>query len=399
MPRFEPFRALRYDTSTLAAEDVVAPPYDVVDPVLRAQLAATSPFNAIRVELPEPADGRDRYESAETLLRSWTAAGVLRLDDTPALYAYRLRYAAGDGMERTTRGVLGALQLEQPGAGDILPHEQTLPKARSDRLQLLRATRVNTSPVWGLSMAPGLGAATAAPGAPDMVAEVEGVRHELWRLEAGHASAVMSLIASAPIVLADGHHRFETALAYRRERREAGEGAGPWDFVLAFVSELAGEELQVGPIHRVLSGPPDLDIVGALGELFELEPAPSAEPAWLEARVASEGAPALVHGGMAWWLRWRAAAAEAPEDALDSRRLAGALERVSGVTVEYANGAAELERALAGSREAAERWGVVLRPLAVAAIESAARRRRRFPPKSTFFAPKPRTGMAFRPLL
>jgi uncharacterized protein (DUF1015 family) len=152
VPRFEPFAGLRYD-SVIPLDAVIAPPYDVVGPEERAELAGRHSANAIHVELPveDPIAGLDRYQHAAALLNRWVDDGTLLEDAAPAFYAYRMTAPGG---ERTT-GVIGALGCE-PIGGDILPHEQTIPKDRSDRMDLLRATHANLSPIWGLSLTDGL---------------------------------------------------------------------------------------------------------------------------------------------------------------------------------------------------------------------------------------------------
>ncbi|HZM57954.1 MAG TPA: DUF1015 domain-containing protein, partial [Acidimicrobiales bacterium] len=153
MPRFEPFTGLRYDASRVDPSMVVAPPYDVIDPQERTLLAARHSANAVRVELPEPDHraGLDRYANAARLLEEWQEQGILLRDPSPALYAYRM--TSPDG--HATNGVIGAVGIDDQSAGSILPHEQTLPKAKTDRLELLRSTRANLSPIWGLSLSPG----------------------------------------------------------------------------------------------------------------------------------------------------------------------------------------------------------------------------------------------------
>ena len=155
MPRFEPFRGLRYDPVSAPIRQVIAPPYDVITPVERNHLASRHAANSVLVELPE-ADlraGRDRYAVATDLFGRWQTTGILVPEAPHCLYPYRMTDTDG----RSSTGVLGALGLAEPGEeSDILPHEQTLPKPKSDRLDLLRATRANLSPIWGLSMTPGL---------------------------------------------------------------------------------------------------------------------------------------------------------------------------------------------------------------------------------------------------
>src|ERR1019366_1098929 len=179
MPRFAPFAGLRYDPARVELAKVVAPPYDVVGPVERGALAARHSANAILVELPEPEPrrGADRYAAAAARIAEWRSNGVLVRDPEPVFYTYRMTDTDGS----VTIGVLGALGLEEASAAEILPHEETLPKAKSDRLELLAATRANLSPIWGLSLAPGLTALLATDTGPAASAvDDDGVLHELW---------------------------------------------------------------------------------------------------------------------------------------------------------------------------------------------------------------------------
>ncbi|HLX88166.1 MAG TPA: DUF1015 domain-containing protein, partial [Acidimicrobiales bacterium] len=253
VPRFEPFAGLRYDPS-VPLHEVIAPPYDVVGPEERAELARRHRANAIHVELPveDREAGIDRYAHAASLLRAWEDEGIVLGDTAPVFYAYRMTALGGD---RTT-GVIGALGCE-PIGGDVLPHEQTIPKDKSDRLDLLRATRTNLSPIWGLSLTDGL-SALYEQSSPALAhaTDDEGVLHELWVIDdPATIDAIRLSVGSSPIVIADGHHRYETALAYQSERRAARDGArGAYDLVMALVVELAPGQLTVRPIHRTITG-------------------------------------------------------------------------------------------------------------------------------------------------
>ena len=300
MPRFEPFQGLRYRPEVAPLAQVIAPPYDVISATERAHLASRHRANAVLVELPEAdlSGGRDRYAVATDLFTRWQAEGIIVADPEPSLYPYRMTDPSG----RATTGVIGALGLAEPGEeSDILPHEQTLPKPKSDRLDLLRATRANLSPIWGLSMAAGV-TATFDPTDDEPVADVyddDGVRHQLWVLsDADTVAAVGAAVATAPVVLADGHHRYETARAYQAECRQANGGvAGPYDLVMALVVELSEDQLTVGAIHRTISGlPGDFDLVAALGQWFDVVRAGAADDRTLGA-LADSSSLALVTGG------------------------------------------------------------------------------------------------------
>jgi uncharacterized protein (DUF1015 family) len=401
VPRFEPFAGVRYDLDRVDLDDVVAPPYDVIGPDDQAALEAHSPYNVVRVDLAREAGGRDRYTTAGCLFDEWLAEGVLLTDPEPGFYAYRMGYHDADGNSRQIAGVLGALEVVPPGEGDVLPHEETQHKVRDDRLQLLRACRADLSPVWGLSMAEGLTElATGSAGAPvARCTDEEGVHHRMWRLtQPGVVEAIAATVASAPVVIADGHHRYATALAHRDEVRAATGGtAGDAGLLLALVCELTDSQASVRPIHRVISAlPEDFDLLAALEPFFE--PSPAAGPiATLPARMEDDGALALVLGpDRAWLLRPRAAADPAGGDPPpDAALLDEALATLPTHTLAFEHSLDAVRGSLASGSASA---GVLLRPVSVRQIAHTAVAGRRMPTKTTFFHPKPRTGMVFRRL-
>ena len=377
---------------------VMAPPYDVVSSAERVHLASRHPANSILVELPEPdlQGGRDRYQVAADFFTRWQADGTVRSDPTPCLYPYRMTDTSG----RASTGVIGALGLADPGSeSDILPHEQTLPKPKSDRLDLLRATRANLSPIWGLSMRHGL-TATFDPTDDEPTADAyddDGVRHQLWVLDDRDAiEAIAAEVAEAPVVIADGHHRYQTALTFQAECRAAnGNVAGPHDMVLALVVELAEDQLTVGAIHRTISGlPPDFDLVAACAPWFDVVRAGAADERTLSALTDAHSL-ALVTGGSAYLLLPLEATSEAAGNDLDSSLIAGLLSHLPPHESMHRHSVSEAMVALDdGEAQAA----FLLRPVTVAQIESWAAQRTQMPPKTTYFSPKPRTGMVFRSL-
>jgi uncharacterized protein (DUF1015 family) len=379
MPDFSPFRGLRYSKAP-DLSDVVAPPYDVIDDEQRAALEARSEYNAVRVELPRDEGATDRYTNARCLLEEWTASGVLARDDSPSLTAYRMTYTDESGRRRHTLGVLGALDMAE---GGLLPHEHTTPKAKDDRLNLLRACQANVSPIWALAPAPGLSALIDVDGPPAASAiEDDGVVHEAWLIrDTRQVAAIAEGLAGNPVLVADGHHRYEVARAFRDEQRSAnGDQPGEYDAVLAYIVELDDEQLTVGPIHRLVDGLPDgFDLVAALDPYFGA--APVEEPTAL----------AVVTRRGAWNLQPRDEAAHA----LDSSRVAEALAGLPAHTVTYQHGRNTVLRAVKEGRADA---AFLLRPATVEQIADTGRSGVRMPPKTTFFWPKPRTGMVFRPL-
>jgi uncharacterized protein (DUF1015 family) len=395
MPRFEPFAGLRYDARKVDLSMVIAPPYDVIDGPERERLARQHSANAVRIELPEPdhREGLDRYQHAAVLLREWIEAGTLVADPGPRLYAYRMTTPEG----RTTTGVIGALGIDPASAAGILPHEQTLPKPKSDRLDLLRATGANLSPVWGLSLTPGLTAAFEPEAPPDATAtDHDGVLHQLWVLEAPEVlEKVGAAVAANPLVLADGHHRFETAVAYRDEPSPTGASRPGADLLLALVVELAEDQLQVGAYHRALSGLPDgLDLVDAFSSWFDVTRV--GEPTARNiAALGESSALALVMPSGAWLLSPKDGTPEAAGSPLDSSMVALVIAELPDHELEFHHRWQDAAEAVLAERAQAV---VLLRPVAVDQIAEWARAGRQMPPKTTYFHPKPRTGMVFRTL-
>jgi uncharacterized protein (DUF1015 family) len=395
VPLFRPFPGIRYDLRRVSLGDVISPPYDVIDDRERARLAARSPCNAVRIDLPVDEGGEDRYAVASRLFSRWQADGVLVRDRRPTFTVYRMSYRDDAGVARHTTGVIGALDLRPSGA-DILPHEETTPKARSDRLDLLRACRANLSAIWGLSLAKGL--TDLLPVDADPVADVaddEGVRHTVWIVDRpGDCDAIAEAVTVQPVVIADGHHRYETCLSYLAEREQSEGQAGEAAATLAYVVELVEDELTVRAIHRLLNGlPPGFDLVAALEPWFEpAGPPPTGVP--VTAAMIEAGALCAVLPGGEVLLRPRPdALADARE--LDSARLDVALASLPASVVTFQHGPDNVRRAVESGEAQA---GVLLRPASVAQIEATAHGGERMPPKTTFFHPKVRTGLVFRDL-
>ncbi|MHB8264291.1 MAG: DUF1015 family protein [Acidimicrobiales bacterium] len=433
MPRIEPFYGIRYAPS-IPISEAIAPPYDIVSAGERSMFAARNRANAIHVELPVERSGfANRYEVAADIWTGWLEDGIVMYDHDPSLYIYRMTPPNG----RPTTGIVGALVLEPPGDG-ILPHEETIPKDKSDRLELLRHCRANISPIWGLSLAPGLAALyTPSPSVP-LVAKAmddESVLHELWKISDGAAiEEICRTVAKAPVVVADGHHRYETALAFSEEQggsplARAGEGSrsGSSDgdggvasnahgfstdsgwlgtgtgtgVVMALIVELSEDQLSVLPIHRTVSvaslGSMDsMQLTGAFGEYFQLEDIGPLDRA-TAMNAVMDGRMAIVSRDGMWELVRRDKDEEVDSSLVSKAisALATSLGSRDGIDMSYVSDADQAVQAV--EREEAG-LAVLMRPVTVAQIADYAHRKKRMPPKSTYFWPKPRTGMVFRSL-
>ena len=268
-----PFAGLRYDPARVGAmAAVVAPPYDVISPAEQEALYARSPFNAVRLVLPRESD---RAAAAARTLREWIEAQVLVADAEPALYVYSQRFALADGRTLVRDGVICRLRLEDFASGVVRPHERTFPGPKADRLALMRATGAYLSPIFGLYARPGESVRNLLGplGTPAIdLTDPTGCGHALWRLtDAAAIERFRQALAPETIYIADGHHRYETGLAYRNEL--GGAGASAW--IMACLVNMEEDGLVILPTHRLLRAPRRLDaaaLAAALEGAFATTP-------------------------------------------------------------------------------------------------------------------------------
>ena len=256
MAEFIPFRAFRYDASVAGPlSDLICPPYDVIDEAERERLYARSPNNFVRIEFPT--DGPDdKYARAARDLGNWIRHDILRRDQRESFYLHEHEFDVA-GQRVLRRGIFGALRLYPQSDGVVVPHELTFPKAKADRLALLRATRANTSPVFGMfaddtGLMRSLGEAAREPAGEAVVGDE---RHSLERIDEAQAVArIAAALRDRRVYIADGHHRYETALNYLAEHREVGAKA-PERYTLAFLCALDDPGLRILATHRIVRGP------------------------------------------------------------------------------------------------------------------------------------------------
>lgn len=394
VPRFEAFRALRY-ASTADLEAVVAPPYDVLSNADLDELAARDDHNIVRVDVPRDADGAGRYSAAAATLQSWVDDGTLVLDPEPSLTLYRMSFTDEAGHPRETVGVIGALEVVDTGSPEVLPHERTTPKASTDRLELTRATTANLSPVWGLSLTGGLSDLLAEPGEHLGAVEFDGVVHRVERIsDRARVAAISASVASNPVLIADGHHRYSIARTYRDEIRARMNGeAGGAELTMTYIGELVAEQLSVAAIHRLYRDVDPDDLLAHLDQWFTLEPAGPVDPGFAHETLTRGALCFVAADGTGTWLTPRAAMFADVRD-LDGARLEHALQGFDH-DVSYQHGIDEVVDAVTSGDAAA---AVLIRPVSVAEIRRTATEGLLMPPKSTFFTPKLRTGLVVRPL-
>jgi uncharacterized protein (DUF1015 family) len=381
VPRVAPFEALVYDARVVGPLDLVtARPYDVTNDDLRAGYLAASPFNVSRIDLPD-AGGADPYGDAAATLEAWVERGALRRTG-PIHVGLEMVAPARAGGGRV-RGVITAMTLE-PWGGSVLPHEEVIGGAVRDRLRLLRATRTHLSAIYGTvpGPVPGLERALEDAGEPDMaIVDEDGVTHRAWWLDPD--LSLDDWLADQPLLIADGHHRYTTALAYREERM-AQDGPGPWDRVLTFIVDASAQDLAVRPYHRVQRRGDPLAGGTPAGSLEEALGAVSDDPPIVASvRRSGNGLDIAVHR-----LEGRGPASLAVHR--------GGLDDLApGDALTFTPSPDDVVSAVTDGDAVA---AYLLPPTTPQAILDVVRAGGRLPRKSTFFWPKPRTGIALMPL-
>jgi uncharacterized protein (DUF1015 family) len=416
MAEIKPLRALHYNLAAIPSlADVVAPPYDVIDAERRAELLARSPFNVVEIDLPQSPEGGDPYEHADETLEEWTLQGILVADREPALWALTQEYDAPDGSRNVRRGLLCRVRVTPYGAGLVRPHERTQPGPKQDRLRLTEATRHNLSPIFSLHEGDAWrhldGYIRGEPWAE--LTDDENTVHRIWRIaEPEVHRAVIAELADSELLIADGHHRYETARTYA----DAIGGDGAHRYTLMALVSLSDPGLTVFGYHRLLSnlGEPEAQqaVREALLANFEVT-----EVALDDLDPAGEQGVGVFgyvdsHHRTGYRLRLKdpaTLAAAMPEASPAFRELdAAILEAVvlrgalgmSAEDIEAKRGiayTASAEQALAALDRGAHA-AFLMRPTPVQQVRDVAAAGETMPPKSTYFFPKLLTGIVFNPL-
>ena len=418
MADVRPLTALHYNLAAIPSlADVVAPPYDVIDGERRAELMRRSPFNVVELDLPQSPDGRDPYAHAAETLEEWLLQGILAAEREPALWALTQDYAAPDGSRRTRRGLLCRVRVTEYGPGRVRPHERTQPGPKEDRLKLTEATRHNLSPIFSLH--PGdawrhvEGFTRSEPWGE--LTDDEGTTHRVWRVGDAEAHrAVTAELAEAELLIADGHHRYETARTYA----DGVGGEGAHRYTLMCLVSLEDPGLTVFGYHRLLTelkAPERQEALAAgLRDSFEIEEVglDALDPAG-EQGIGVFGY-VDAHFKRGFRLRLKDEALTILDAALANRSQAYrrldatiletlVLERALGMSAEDV----EAKRGIAytastpdaiASLDAGTDAVFLMRPTPVEDVRAVAAAGETMPPKSTFFYPKLLTGLVFNPL-
>jgi uncharacterized protein (DUF1015 family) len=416
MADVEPLRALHYDLErTGGLQDVVAPPYDVIDADERVELEARSPYNVVRIDLPV---GDDPYETAARQFASWRSDGVIVRDEEPALWALEQAYTGPDGQIRKRQGFLARVRVENYGPGRIRPHERTHPGPKEDRLRLTRAAKANLSPIFSLFDDPANTVSgildQATTGEPwGRATDEDGTVNRVWRIaDRNAASAITDALRATELLIADGHHRYETARVYAEEIG----GEGPHRYVLMCLVSLEDPGLTVFPTHRLLRDlRPDQQeaLAQAIRRDFEIRRLDNtAELAPVYGQPVSMGY-IDAHSRQPFMLTLKDQAiadAALADHAEPYRRLDTAvlealiLKGALGMTdddIDHLNGLGyarnfdeALDAVMTGGYDAA--FFVAATP--IEQVREVAAAGESMPPKSTYFFPKVPTGLLFNPL-
>jgi uncharacterized protein (DUF1015 family) len=387
---FVPFRGFRYDASAPAPlSDLICPPYDVIDEAERLRLYARSPYNFVRIEFPR--DGPDdRYARAAKDLGDWIRGTVLRRDERESFYLHEHEFELV-GRRLVRRGIFGALRLYPQSESVVLPHELTFPKAKADRLELLRATRANTSPVFGMfadesGLMRSLGEVARTPAGE---ATIGTERHRLERIEdAATVARIAAALRDRRVYIADGHHRYETALTYLTEVGDVGRNA-PERYTLAFLCALDDPGLRILATHRIVHGADDA-LEAAVARSFEVSTIERGalgdiQPGIVIAQRGVFRSLALRSGAdlSALPAAWRTLPVALAEEFLVKPA------RAAGAEITYEH---DTERAVAAGT------AILLRAVDPSTLRRVADAGERLPQKTTYFYPKVPAGLVVRTL-
>jgi uncharacterized protein (DUF1015 family) len=410
MAEVVPFKGVLFNVphiSKVSGEDLLAPPYDIITPEDRENLYEKSQYNIVRIDFGKEFPGDDqvenKYTRAKKNLDSWRAEKVLIESDKPAFYSYEIRYRI-HGKDQTLRGFLGRVRLEELGNGNIHPHECTHSKPKKDRLDLMRFCNANISPIFSLYNSPSRNTSSALSDInrtePYIEArDREGSVHRLWTIDDPEIiGKIQNELMGKPVFIADGHHRYETALEYSKEMHEkegSSEDPRPYDYVLMFLANMSDEGLTILPTHRLVKhhiSPADLESLSADFDIRQI----SGDFDIPENISEKNGVFGLYTGGDSWYkLTYRGGGVRATAPALknlDVTILHELIFKKLGIVEDIAY-EMDINTCLKAVKENVCSAAFFLNPTGVEDVERVALSSLRMPPKSTYFYPKLLTGL------
>lgn len=403
-----PFRGTLYNPDKVSGDNVIAPPYDIIAPEHKELLYQKSPYNIVRIdfgkERPEDTDSDNKYTRARNSFGQWLQEGIFVTDDKPSFYAYEIDYEV-TGEPKKLKGILALVKIEELGSG-VYPHEATHSKPKADRLNLMRSCFANISPIYSLYNSPQKVTSNILDklaGAPYISAgDTDGALHKLYKIsDEAQIASIQKELYGKPVFIADGHHRYEVALEFKKEMdAKAGNQASgfrPWDYVLMFLANMADEGITILPTHRMVKGIRREEVLKKLENDFTFNTC--GLECDIAERLSHEGKNTfgLYLGSNEQWyiLKYKGTDLEDVHPVLKKLDVVILHELIIkkdlGITdVAYEMGVTEsINMVKRGDFDAV----FFLNPTGVLDVETVALSGLRMPPKSTYFYPKLLTGM------
>lgn len=400
MAKIIPFKGIYYNPDKVSGDDVIAPPYDVITSVQREILYEKSPYNIIRIdfgkELPGDNGKDNKYSRAKNYLEGWLKEGILKRDERECFYAYECEYFIS-GERKRLKGIMALVKIEELGKG-VYPHEATHSKPKADRLNLMRACKANISPIYSLYKSKERITSSIIDDIKDepliTAHDFDGAVHRLYRIyDRKDINLIINELADKPIFIADGHHRYEVALQYKKEMG----GGGPWDYVMMFLANMVDEGITILPTHRMIKGIKREEV------LFKLEPDFIVKSCGLECdikkKLSLEGKNAIglyLGSNENWYiLRYKGTDLKDVESVLRELDVVILQELIIKRDLGITDVAYEMDirESLKKVRDGEFDAVFFLNPTKVEDVERVALAGQRMPPKSTYFYPKLLTGL------
>ena len=418
MAEIKPFRGVRFTQQAGDMDDLLCPPYDIINEQQRLGYLHKNPNNIVKIELPVEEEGvSDRYAAAAKTLDGWMNDGILRRDPKPALYIYEEEYTTPEGSVKSVRGIISLVKIEEFEKGVIMPHEFTLSKPKADRLNLIQATHANISTIYSLYTDNGrqtesrLEQLTGRE--PDINAVEGDCTHRLWVIDnEADVTALCSDFANRNLYIADGHHRYETSLKYRNMCRQAGAPEGsPCDYVMMMLVSMDEDQFTLFPTHRLIKNAENFDVdafLKGIEENFHIEKhqdVSGIQSALTAYKGTEQKVTAWYVGNDTWYLLRLKSESNAMEEIMpDSSKALKTLDisilhrliidRVMHCNNEdCVNYTRSFTEAISAVNEGRYQCCFILNPTRIQDIKDIVDADEKMPQKSTYFYPKPTTGL------
>jgi uncharacterized protein (DUF1015 family) len=399
MAKIIPFKGILYNSGKVSGDDVIAPPYDIISPEQREVLYQKSPYNIIRIDfgkdMPNDDEKNNKYTRAKEYMDKWLKEGIFLRDEKECFYAYESEYTVS-GEKKRLRGIVALVKIEELGKG-IYPHEATHSKPKTDRLNLMRACKANISPIYSLYKSKEMITSSIIENIKDAplisAHDFDGAIHRLYRISDSLAiKSIIDELSDKPVFIADGHHRYEVALEYKKEM-----GEGPWDYVMMFLANMVEEGITILPTHRMIKGIKREEVLSRLKPDFDVESCGLECDIKKKLILEGKNTIGLYLGSNENWyiLRYKGTDLEDVEPPLKDLDVVILQELIIKKDLGITDVAYEMdiEKSLRKVKKGDFDAVFFLNPTRVEDVEKVALAGKRMPPKSTYFYPKLLTGL------